>query len=73
MGTISKSFDMTVVNKLDRFNLVIDVCNILQRNNFHENEQPCWSAAQQVLMKHKAYINEFGVDMLEVENWKWVK
>ena len=70
---------MTVMNKLDRFNLVIDVCNILQGNKFHENKQTCWSAAyvkqemQQLLMKHKAYINEFGVDMPVVENWKWEK
>ena len=78
-GTISTAFDMTVMNKLDRFNLVIDVCNILQGNKFHENKQTCWSAAyvkqemQQLLMKHKAYINEFGVDMPVVENWKWEK
>ena len=76
-GTISTAFDMTVMNKLDRFNLVIDACNIIVSQENKVDEKSKWSAAyvkqemDQMLVKHSSYIQEFGVDMPEIEGWKW--
>ncbi|TWJ01673.1 xylulose-5-phosphate/fructose-6-phosphate phosphoketolase [Mucilaginibacter frigoritolerans] len=68
-GTITTSFDMTVLNEMDRFHLVIDVIDRLPE---------CGSKGiylkQQLLDKlteHKHYINANGKDMPEILNWKW--
>jgi len=68
-GTITTSFDMTVLNEMDRFHLVIDVIDRVAK---------CGGKGtylkQQLLDKltaHRAYINENGKDMPEILNWKW--
>jgi xylulose-5-phosphate/fructose-6-phosphate phosphoketolase len=43
-GTISTPFDMTVMNKLDRFHLVIDVCNKIEYECKSVKEKTRWSA-----------------------------
>eukprot|EP00814_Leptocylindrus_danicus_P006627 CAMPEP_0116012102 /NCGR_PEP_ID=MMETSP0321-20121206/4938_1 /TAXON_ID=163516 /ORGANISM="Leptocylindrus danicus var. danicus, Strain B650" /LENGTH=794 /DNA_ID=CAMNT_0003481411 /DNA_START=45 /DNA_END=2429 /DNA_ORIENTATION=+ len=77
-GTISTPFDMTVMNKLDRFHLVIDVCDVLERDAGKKvDAESLWTAAyvkqemQQLLVKHKSYIREHGSDMPEVIDWVW--
>mmetsp|Transcript_9267 Transcript_9267/g.13707 ORF Transcript_9267/g.13707 Transcript_9267/m.13707 type:complete len:185 (+) Transcript_9267:1893-2447(+) len=77
-GTISTPFDMTVMNKLDRFHLVIDVCDVLERDAGKKvDAESLWTAAyvkqemQQLLVKHKSYIREHGADMPEVVDWVW--
>lgn len=76
-GTISTPFDMTVMNELDRFHLVIDVCNMILHECKTVKEATKWSAVyvkqemEQMLIKHKSYIKEHGVDMDEVQEWKW--
>jgi xylulose-5-phosphate/fructose-6-phosphate phosphoketolase len=68
-GTITTAFDMTVMNSLDRFHLVMDV---IERVGL---EDPAAKALnedmQQKLVEHKNYIAEHGVDMPEIRNWKW--
>jgi xylulose-5-phosphate/fructose-6-phosphate phosphoketolase len=68
-GTITTPFDMTVLNDLDRFHLVIDVIERL----------PKIGAAgvnlKQVLLdkllEHRQYIRDNGRDLPEIRNWTW--
>jgi xylulose-5-phosphate/fructose-6-phosphate phosphoketolase len=76
-GTISTAFDMTVMNNLDRFHLVIDVCDKVETECTNVDSATKWSASylkqemEIALLRHKKYIHEFGVDMDEVKDWKW--
>ncbi|MDP1661935.1 MAG: phosphoketolase family protein, partial [Phycisphaerales bacterium] len=68
-GTITTTFDMPVLNDLDRFHLVLDVIERVPR-------AAEWGADLKQLMlaklaEHKRYIVEHGIDLPEVRNWKW--
>ena len=68
-GTITTPFDMRVLNRLDRFNLVLTA---LQYLDCLGNRSA--ALAQQMrdkLVTHRQYINKYGVDMPEVADWKW--
>jgi len=69
-GTITTNFDMTVLNELDRFHLVIDVVNRLP----HLGSRGAYvkQMAQDKLVEHKEYITKNGIDMPEILEWKWV-
>lgn len=68
-GTITTPFDMTVLNEMDRFHLVMDVIARLpqlgQRAAYLKQEM------EDILIRHRAYIQDQGIDMPEVLNWKW--
>jgi xylulose-5-phosphate/fructose-6-phosphate phosphoketolase len=68
-GTITTAFDMTVMNKLDRFHLVMDVIDRTQSTG--EKGAQLKLKMQQKLVEHKSYIAEYGVDLPEVREWKW--
>ncbi len=68
-GTITTAFDMTVLNDLDRFHLVIDAVNRLPQTGSEGTY-----LKQQLLDKlveHKQYIRRYGQDMPEVRDWSW--
>jgi len=68
-GTITTAFDMTVLNEMDRFHLVIDVINRLPQTG-----SPGAYLKQQLedkLIEHKRYIDRNGEDMPEIRNWTW--
>ena len=68
-GTITTSFDMTVLNEMDRFHLVIDAIDRLPQTGskgVYLKQQ-----LQDKLTEHKHYINANGKDMPEILNWKW--
>jgi xylulose-5-phosphate/fructose-6-phosphate phosphoketolase len=68
-GTITTPFDMTVLNEMDRFHLVMDVIDRLPQLG-----ERCAYLKQEMLDKlinHRAYIDREGIDMPEVLNWRW--
>jgi xylulose-5-phosphate/fructose-6-phosphate phosphoketolase len=68
-GTITTPFDMTVLNDMDRFHLVMDAIDRLPRTGtrgVYLKQQ-----LTNKLIEHKRYIDEFGQDMPEIRNWKW--
>ena len=67
--TITTPFDMTVLNDLDRFHLVMDTIDRLPQNG----DKGIYLKLQlkDKLIEHKQYIDKNGEDLLEIRNWKW--
>ena len=68
-GTTTTPFDMTVLNKLDRFTLALDAVENMPRfaDRVHEARQK----HSEQIERHKLYVSENGEDMPEVRDWKW--
>ena len=69
-GTITTTFDMTVLNDMDRFHLVQDVVDRVP--NLGARGAYLKQMVQDRLVEHKQYIARHGIDMPEILNWKWV-
>ena len=68
-GTITTPFDMTVLNDLDRFHLVMDAIDRLPQTGdrgLHLKQQ-----LKDKLIEHKLYIDKNGRDLPEIRHWKW--
>jgi len=68
-GTITTPFDMTVLNDLDRFHLVMDTIDRLPQTG--DKGHALKEQLKAKLVEHKYYIDKNGQDMPEVRNWKW--
>lgn len=68
-GTITTAFDITVRNDMDRFHLVRDVISRLPQTG--EKGKKLFDLMEAKLVEHRKYIEEYGVDMPEIINWKW--
>ncbi|MBE0473599.1 phosphoketolase [Rhodoferax sp.] len=68
-GTITTPFDMTVLNDLDRFHLVMDTIDRLPQTGAAGAALKVKLAEK--LVAHKRYIRAHGQDMPEVRNWRW--
>lgn len=68
-GTTTTPFDMTVLNDLDRFHLVIDVIDRVPKLGYMAAYVK--QAMRDKLIEHKDYITRRGEDMPEVRDWKW--
>ncbi|MDA9830643.1 phosphoketolase family protein [Akkermansiaceae bacterium] len=68
-GTITTPFDMTVLNDLDRFHLVMDTIDRLPQTG--ECGQVLKRRLEAKLITHKQYIEKNGQDMPEIRDWKW--
>jgi xylulose-5-phosphate/fructose-6-phosphate phosphoketolase len=68
-GTITTPFDMTVLNELDRFHLVMDTIDRLPQTG--DAGRKLKADLEKKLIQHKQYINTNGRDMAEIRNWKW--
>ncbi|HEY3863341.1 MAG TPA: phosphoketolase family protein [Verrucomicrobiae bacterium] len=68
-GTITTPFDMTVLNELDRFHLVMDTVDRVPQSGgkgaYLKQE------LRDKLIDHKEYIARNGQDLPEVRDWKW--
>lgn len=68
-GTITTTFDMLVLNELDRFHLAQDAINRLPQTG--AGGAALKLELQKKLARHKRYIRAHGRDMPEIRNWKW--
>ncbi len=69
-GTITTAFDMTVLNDLDRFHLVMDVIDRLPQTGTTGAEVK--RGLELKLVEHKQHIDKHGEDMPEIRDWKWL-
>ncbi len=69
-GTITTTFDMTVLNELDRYHLVMDTIDRLPQNG--DDGARLKQQLTDKLQEHFVYIRKHGLDMPEIRNWKWI-
>ena len=70
-GTITTQFDMTVLNELDRFHLVMDVIDHLSQAS--EKSRDLKQLLERKLVEHARYIRQYGEDMPEIRDWTWAR
>ena len=68
-GTITTPFDMRVRNKIDRYNIILDILKYI--NITSEVRENLIKKYEDILKYHNNYIKEYGIDIPEVENFKW--
>jgi xylulose-5-phosphate/fructose-6-phosphate phosphoketolase len=68
-GSTTTPFDMTVLNRLDRFQLALDVVRRVPRLSGLADQAT--QRFTEMMQRHKLYVTEHGEDMPEVRNWKW--
>ena len=68
-GTITTAFDMTVLNQMDRFHLVMDAIDRLPQTGSRGDYLK--QQLQDKLVAHKLYIDANGRDMPEIRDWIW--
>ena len=68
-GTITTPFDMRVQNQIDRFSLVKDA--IMHLPQLGNKGSFLIQKMNDMLVAHKQYIHEEGIDLPEVRDWVW--
>lgn len=68
-GTTTTPFDMTVLNDIDRFHLVIDVIDRVPHLGY--KAAYLRQIMRDKLVEHREYITRYGEDMPEISGWKW--
>ncbi|MCA9321085.1 MAG: phosphoketolase family protein [Planctomycetes bacterium] len=68
-GTITTAFDMTVLNDLDRFHLVMDTVDRVPQAGAEGIALK--QKLEDKLIEHRQYIDKNGQDMPEIRNWTW--
>lgn len=69
-GTTTTPFDMVVLNELDRFHLAGDVIDRVP--SLGSRAAYAKQFLRDKLVDHKNYIRQYGEDMPEIRNWKWM-
>lgn len=67
-GTITTPFDMKVLNKIDRYHLVIDA---IKKLKLGKDGEKVIIEMEDKLKKHHDYIRKYGIDMDEITKWEW--
>jgi xylulose-5-phosphate/fructose-6-phosphate phosphoketolase len=72
-GSTTTPFGMQVYNKTDRYHLVKDACDFLEKAGDIDKEKADEVRAKydKKLAEHKEYIKQHGVDPDEIEDWTW--
>ena len=65
-GAITTPFDMRVLNKIDRYHLVIDALKYVEKT---KDVERVIKMCEDKLKEHKKYIEVYGVDMPEIVNF----
>jgi xylulose-5-phosphate/fructose-6-phosphate phosphoketolase len=68
-GTTTTPFDMCVMNRIDRFDLAIDVIDRVPRLRSvgaHARDR-----LRDALIEHRQYVRTHGEDLPEVRGWQW--
>ncbi len=65
-GTTTTPFDMTVLNKMSRYDIAIEA---LRRTGHGDRT----GVFERKLEEHSRYIREHGEDMPEVQEWRWAE
>jgi xylulose-5-phosphate/fructose-6-phosphate phosphoketolase len=68
-GTTTTPFDMTVLNRMDRFQLALDAIRRVPRLKGITDQAT--QRFTEFIQRHKLYVSENGQDLPEVRNWKW--
>jgi xylulose-5-phosphate/fructose-6-phosphate phosphoketolase len=68
-GTITTPFDMTVLNELDRFHLVMSAIDRLPQTGTAGAQLQV--KLREKLQEHKRHITRYGEDMPEIREWRW--
>jgi xylulose-5-phosphate/fructose-6-phosphate phosphoketolase len=69
VGTTTTPFDMVVLNDMDRFHLVEDVIDRVPQ--LADRAAPVKEAMRLKRSAHREYVRKHGVDLPEVEGWRW--
>jgi xylulose-5-phosphate/fructose-6-phosphate phosphoketolase len=70
-GTTTTPFDMTVLNDIDRFHLVMDVIRRVPQLANDVTAAALARYCRSMLAEHRRYIAETGDDLPEVRDWHW--
>ncbi len=72
-GSTTTPFDMQVRNKTSRYHLAIEAVQLMAEKCVIMKSQADELQAEweEILKNHRAYIEEYGIDPPEIENWKW--
>ncbi len=68
-GNINTPLELAILNQIDRFNLVIDVIERVDKLGYkavHVRER-----MKNAILDHLAFAHEHGMDKEEITNWKW--
>jgi xylulose-5-phosphate/fructose-6-phosphate phosphoketolase len=68
-GTVTTAFDMTVLNDLDRYHLVMDTLDRLPQTG--ERGLQLKRDLIRKLAEHTSYIRANGQDLPEIREWRW--
>jgi xylulose-5-phosphate/fructose-6-phosphate phosphoketolase len=68
-GTTTTPFDMTVLNRMDRFQLALDVVRRVPR--LARMVDGATQRFSEAIQRHKRYVSEHGEDLPEIRNWTW--
>ncbi|HET7187207.1 MAG TPA: phosphoketolase family protein, partial [Gemmatimonadaceae bacterium] len=70
-GTTTTPFDMTVMNDLDRYHLVLDVVARVPGLASSADGEALTTWCHEMRRRHSAYVREHGDDMPEIRDWRW--
>jgi xylulose-5-phosphate/fructose-6-phosphate phosphoketolase len=68
-GTTTTPFDMTVLNRIDRFDLALDV--LTRVPGLAERTGELHERLRNKLVEHQHHVRTYGEDLPDVRDWEW--